>query len=159
MNAGMWVGNHSYTHPHMTTLSSSQMSSEITRTQQAIQSATGAAPKLFRPPYGETNATLKSIESQNGLTEVLWNVDSQDWNGATTAQIVAAVGRLQNGDVILMHDQYQTSLQAIPQIAQNLKSRGLCPGMISTSTAGRLRLTVAVQLLLQAQVQRRKPKA
>lgn len=134
VNAGMWVGNHSYTHPHMTTLSSSQMSSEITRTQQAIQSATGAAPKLFRPPYGETNATLKSIESQNGLTEVLWNVDSQDWNGATTAQIVTAAGRLQNGDVILMHDQYQTTLQAIPQIAQNLKSRGLCPGMISTST-------------------------
>lgn len=134
VNAGMWVGNHSYTHPHMTTLSSSQMSTEITRTQQAIQSATGAAPKLFRPPYGETNATLKSIESQNGLTEVLWNVDSQDWNGATTAQIVAAAGRLQNGDVILMHDQYQTTLQAIPQIAQNLKSRGLCPGMISTST-------------------------
>jgi len=134
VNAGMWVGNHSYTHPHMTTLSSSQMSSEITRTQQAIQAATGTAPKLFRPPYGETNATLKSIESQNGLTEVLWSVDSQDWNGATTAQIVAAAGRMQNGDVILMHDQYQTTLQAIPQIAQNLKNRGLCPGMISTST-------------------------
>lgn len=134
VTAGMWVGNHSYTHPHMTTLSSSQMSSEITRTQQAIQSATGTAPKLFRPPYGETNATLKSIEQQNGLTEVLWNVDSQDWNGASTAQIVAAVGMMQNGDVILMHDQYQTTLQAIPQIAQNLKSRGLCSGMISTAT-------------------------
>jgi len=134
VTAGMWVGNHSYTHPHMTTLSNSQMSSEITRTQQAIQSATGTTPKLFRPPYGETNATLKSIEQQNGLTEVLWNVDSQDWNGASTAQIVAAVGTMQNGDVILMHDQYQTTLQAIPQIAQNLKSRGLCSGMISTST-------------------------
>ncbi|GAA0385405.1 polysaccharide deacetylase family protein [Paenibacillus motobuensis] len=134
VNAGMWVGNHSYTHPHMTTLSTSQMSLEITWTQQAIQSATGTVPKLFRPPYGETNATLKSIEQQNGLTEVLWNVDSQDWNGASTAQIVAAVGTLQNGDVILMHDQYQTTLQAIPQIAQNLKSRGLCSGMISTST-------------------------
>ncbi|GIP56718.1 polysaccharide deacetylase family protein [Paenibacillus woosongensis] len=134
VSAGMWVGNHSYTHPHMTTLSSSQMSSEITRTQQAIQSATGSAPKLFRPPYGETNATLKSILSQNGLTEVLWNVDSQDWNGASTAQIVAAAGRLQNGDVILMHDQYQATLQAIPQIAQNLKNRGLCSGMISPST-------------------------
>ncbi|RKP58227.1 carbohydrate-binding protein [Cohnella endophytica] len=134
VSAGMWVGNHSYTHPHMTTLSSSQMSSEITRTQQAIQSATGTAPKLFRPPYGETNSTLKSIESQNGLTEVIWNVDSQDWNGASTAQIVAAAGTMQNGDVILMHDQYQTTLQAIPQIAQNLKNRGLCSGMISTST-------------------------
>ncbi|WP_110933310.1 polysaccharide deacetylase family protein [Paenibacillus bouchesdurhonensis] len=134
VSAGMWVGNHSYTHPHMTALSSSQMSSEIMQTQQAIQSATGAAPKLFRPPYGETNATLKSVLSQNSLTEVLWNVDSQDWNGASTAQIVAAAGRLQNGDVILMHDQYQTTLQAIPQIAQNLKSRGLCSGMISPST-------------------------
>ncbi|WP_019911009.1 polysaccharide deacetylase family protein [Paenibacillus sp. HW567] len=134
VTAGMWVGNHSYTHPHMTTLSNSQMSSEITRTQQAIQSITGTAPKLFRPPYGETNGVLKSLEAQNGLTEVLWNVDSQDWNGATTAQIVAAAGRLQNGDVILMHDQYQTTLQAIPQIAQNLKSRGMCSGMISPST-------------------------
>jgi peptidoglycan-N-acetylglucosamine deacetylase len=134
VSAGMWVGNHSYTHPHMTTLSSTQMSSEITRTQQAIQSATGTAPKLFRPPYGETNAALRAVEVQNGLTEVLWNVDSQDWNGATTAQIVAAAGRLQNGDVILMHDQYQTTLQAVPQIAQNLKSRGMCSGMISPST-------------------------
>ncbi|UPK46388.1 polysaccharide deacetylase family protein [Paenibacillus pabuli] len=132
--AGMWIGNHSYTHPNMTTLSSSQMSSEITRTQQTIQSIIGTSPKLFRPPYGATNATLKSVISQNGLTEVLWNVDSQDWNGATTAQIVAAVNRMQSGDVILMHDQYQTTLQAIPQIAQNLKSRGLCSGMISSST-------------------------
>lgn len=132
--AGMWIGNHSYTHPDMTTLSSSQMSSEITRTQQTIQSITGSTPKLFRPPYGATNATLKSVLSQNGLTEVLWNVDSQDWNGASTTQIVAAVNRMQNGDVILMHDQYQTTLQAIPQIAQNLKNRGLCSGMISSST-------------------------
>lgn len=72
--------------------------------------------------------------AKNGLNEVLWNVDSQDWNGATTAQIVNAVGTMQNGDVILMHDQYQTTVQAIPQIAQNLKNRGLCSGMISTST-------------------------
>ncbi|WP_017689004.1 polysaccharide deacetylase family protein [Paenibacillus sp. PAMC 26794] len=132
--AGMWIGNHSYTHPNMTTLNSSQMSSEITRTQQTIQSITGSSPKLFRPPYGATNATLKSVVSQNGLTEVLWNVDSQDWNGASAAQIVAAVNTMKSGDVILMHDQYQTTLQAIPQIAQNLKNRGLCSGMISSTT-------------------------
>ncbi|MEK4661416.1 polysaccharide deacetylase family protein [Priestia sp. FSL H7-0729] len=132
--AGMWIGNHSYTHPNMTTLNSSQMSSEITRTQQTIQSITGSSPKLFRPPYGATNATLKSVVSQSGLTEVLWNVDSQDWNGASATQIVAAVNTMKSGDVILMHDQYQTTLQAIPQIAQNLKNRGLCSGMISPAT-------------------------
>ncbi|GGH51953.1 hypothetical protein GCM10008014_18170 [Paenibacillus silvae] len=132
--AGMWIGNHSYTHPDMTKLNASQMASEITRTQQTIQSITGTTPTLFRPPYGATNATLKSVISQNGLREMLWNVDSQDWNGASASQIVAAVNRMASGDVILMHDQYQTTLQAIPQIAQNLKNRGLCAGMISPAT-------------------------
>ncbi|MEU6426988.1 polysaccharide deacetylase family protein [Microbispora sp. NPDC046973] len=134
VDAGMWVGNHSYTHPHLTQMSSSQIQSELQRTQQAIQQATGSAPKLFRPPYGETNSTLKSIEQQLSLREIIWDVDSQDWNGASTAQIVQAASRLQNGQIILMHDQYATTVQAIPQIAANLRSRNLCAGMISPST-------------------------
>ncbi|MFC4117750.1 polysaccharide deacetylase family protein [Nonomuraea zeae] len=133
-DAGMWIGNHSWSHPHLTQLGSAQIQSELQRTQQVIQQATGAAPRLFRPPYGETNATLKSVEQQLGLTEVLWDVDSQDWNGASTAAIVQAAGRLQNGQVILMHDQYATTLAAVPQIAANLRSRNLCAGMISTAT-------------------------
>ncbi|WP_169983096.1 polysaccharide deacetylase family protein [Microbispora sp. H10836] len=134
VDAGMWVGNHSYTHPHLTQLSSSQIQSELQRTQQAIQQATGSAPKLFRPPYGETNSTLKSVEQQLGLREIIWDVDSQDWNGASTSAIVQAAGRLQNGQIILMHDQYSTTVQAIPQIAANLRSRNLCAGMISPTT-------------------------
>ncbi|MBE3013837.1 polysaccharide deacetylase family protein [Microbispora sp. NEAU-D428] len=134
VDAGNWVGNHSYTHPHLTQMSSSQIQSELQRTQQAIQQATGSAPKLFRPPYGETNSTLKSIEQQLGLREIIWDVDSQDWNGASTAQIVQAAGQLQNGQIILMHDQYATTVAAIPQIAANLRSRNLCAGMISPST-------------------------
>ncbi|BCB81719.1 hypothetical protein Pflav_081290 [Phytohabitans flavus] len=134
VTAGMWVGNHSWTHPHLPQMSSQQITSELTQTQQAIQQATGQTPRLFRPPYGETNATIRSIEAQLGLTEVLWDVDSQDWNGASTSAIVQAAGRLQNGQVILMHDGYQTTIQAVPQIAANLASRNLCAGMISTST-------------------------
>ncbi len=134
VDAGMWVGNHSWTHPHLTQMSSSQIQSELQQTQQAIQQATGSAPKLFRPPYGETNSTLKSVEQQLGLREIIWDVDSQDWNGASTAQIVQAAGRLQNGQIILMHDQYSTTVQAISQIAANLRSRNLCAGMISPST-------------------------
>jgi len=132
--AGMWIGNHSWTHPHMTQLGTAQMASEISQTQQAIQQATGVTPRLFRPPYGETNATLRSVQAQFGLTEVLWSVDSQDWNGASTAQIVQAASTLQDGGVILMHDGYQTTINAIPQIVANLTSRGLCAGMISPVT-------------------------
>ncbi|MFI7543605.1 endo-1,4-beta-xylanase [Actinoplanes sp. NPDC049599] len=134
VNAGMWVGNHSYTHPHMLNLSASEMSSELSRTQSAIQNAGGGTPKLFRPPYGETNSTLQSAASALGLRTITWDVDSQDWNGASTAQIVQAASTLTNGQTILMHDQYATTVAAIPQIAANLSSRGLCAGMISPST-------------------------
>src|SRR5690348_12795482 len=104
VSAGMWVGNHSYTHPHLIQQSQSQIDSEISRTQQAIANAGGGTPKLFRPPYGETNATLKSVEAKYGLTEIIWDVDSQDWNGASVSAIVQAASNLQNGQVILMHE-------------------------------------------------------
>ncbi|WP_328950901.1 polysaccharide deacetylase family protein [Streptomyces sp. NBC_00184] len=134
INAGMWVGNHSYTHPHLIQMSQAAIDSEVARTQQAIANAGGGTPKLFRPPYGETNSTLKAVEAKYGLTEVIWDVDSQDWNGASSDAIVQAVGRLTSGQVILMHEWPANTLAAIPRIAQSLASRGLCPGMISPQT-------------------------
>ncbi|QWB24994.1 polysaccharide deacetylase family protein [Streptomyces koelreuteriae] len=134
VSAGMWVGNHSYTHPHLTRLSQAQIDSEISRTQQAVGGAGGGTPKLFRPPYGETNATVKSIAARHGLTEIIWHVDSQDWNGASTDAIVQAAARLTNGQIILLHDWPANTLAAIPRIAQTLTARGLCAGMISPQT-------------------------
>jgi hypothetical protein len=118
----------------MTGLSAAQMQTEIGNTQQALQQITGTAPKLFRPPFGETNATLRSVEAQFGLTEIIWDVDSQDWNGASVASIVAANARLTNGQIILMHDWPANTVAAIPQIASGLASRNLCAGMISPTT-------------------------
>ncbi|MFD4954462.1 polysaccharide deacetylase family protein [Streptomyces sp. NPDC058451] len=134
VDAGMWVGNHSYTHPHLIQQSQSQIDSELSRTQQAIAAAGGGTPKLFRPPYGETNSTLKSVEAKYGLTEIIWDVDSQDWNNASTDAIVQAVSRLGNGQIILMHEWPANTLAAIPRIAQTLASKGLCSGMISPQT-------------------------
>jgi peptidoglycan-N-acetylglucosamine deacetylase len=134
VQAGMWVQNHSYTHPHMNSLSSAQMQSELSRTNTAVQNGGAPRPNIFRPPYGEHNATLDSVAAGLGLRVVTWDVDSQDWNGASTASIVAAARRLQNGQVILMHDGYATTRAAIPQIMADLTARGLCTGMISAST-------------------------
>ena len=132
--AGMWIGNHSYTHPHLTQETYAQIDSEISRTQTAIAAAGGGTPQLFRPPYGETNATVQSVEAKYHLTQILWDVDSQDWNGATTSAIVAAAGRLTNGQIILMHEWPANTLAAIPGIAQVLASHNLCAGRISPQT-------------------------
>jgi peptidoglycan/xylan/chitin deacetylase (PgdA/CDA1 family) len=132
--AGMWIGNHSYTHPHLTGLSQAQIDSEISRTQQAIAAAGGGTPRLFRPPYGETNAAVRAVAAKYGVTQVIWDADSQDWNGASTDAIVQAVSRLTSGQVILMHEWPANTLAAIPRIAQTLAGRGLCAGMISPQT-------------------------
>ena len=134
VSAGMWIGNHSYTHPHLTQETYAQIDAELGNTQRAIANAGGGAPKLFRPPYGETNATVRSVEAKYGLTQIIWDVDSQDWNGASVSAIVAANARLSNGQIILMHEWPANTLTAIPQIAHVLAGKGLCSGRISPQT-------------------------
>jgi endo-1,4-beta-xylanase len=133
-NAGMWLGNHSWTHPHLTTLSPGRIASELRRTQIVLEELTGVSPRLFRPPYGDTNAGVRSAARRLGLTEIGWDVDSRDWDGASTAQIVAAARTLTDGQVLLMHDRYPATIAAIPRIVAELTSRGLRPGMISPVT-------------------------
>lgn len=148
--AGMWIANHTFTHPHLTQIGEPAAFNEINQTQQTIRQLTGLTPNLFRPPFGETNAQVRSDESRLGLTEVLWTVDSRDWAGASTEQIVQAAATLRAGGIILMHDAgFQTTVAAVPQILGGLSSRGLCPGRIvftpvNISGAGQIFHAVAV---------------
>jgi peptidoglycan/xylan/chitin deacetylase (PgdA/CDA1 family) len=128
------VQSHGFNHNDMGSYSAAQVTDQLSRNNQAIQNAGAPKPTIFRPPYGTTNATIRSAASALGLLTVTWDVDSQDWNGASVSAIVSAAGRAQNGQVILMHENQPNSLTAIPQIAANLKSRGLCPGKINPST-------------------------
>ncbi len=132
--ANGWVGNHSWTHTDMTTLTQEQITTELTDTQNALQTITGEAPVLFRPPYLATNATLQAVEASLGLTEVMADVDSQDWTGASTATILANISTAQDGDTVLMHDNLSTTRAAIPGIADFMTNHHLCPGMINPAT-------------------------
>ena len=129
------VQNHSYTHPHLINMGYQQIYDELNRTNQAIQSAGAPKPTLFRPPYGEVNANVNQAAQALGLRVITWNVDSQDWNGASASAIANAANQLQNGQAILMHDgSYTNTNAAISQIASNLRAKGLCPGRIDPAT-------------------------
>jgi peptidoglycan/xylan/chitin deacetylase (PgdA/CDA1 family) len=112
--AGMWIGNHTFTHPHLTQLGEPGTFEEIASTQWVLRDITGREPTLFRPPFGETDDQVRADEDRIGLLEVLWTVDSQDWNGATVDQIVAAAHALRPGGIILMHDWPPNTIQAVP---------------------------------------------
>src|SRR5256714_11538567 len=134
VSAGMWIGNHSYTHPHLTQLTKAQIDSEISRTQQAIANAGGGTPKLFRPPFGSSNSTVRSVEAKYGLREIIWDISTGDWTGVSVDRIVEANSKLTNGQIILMHDGPPNTVTALPRIAQVLAGHGLCAGMISPQT-------------------------
>lgn len=128
--AGMWIGNHTYTHPHLPEVGEAAFT-EIHGTQQVLHRITGEWPALFRPPYGETNDQVRADEARLDLLEVLWTVDSRDWAGATADDIVATARALQPGGILLMHDWAQASIDALPQIINDLRDRGLHPGKIA----------------------------
>ena len=133
-SGGMWIGNHSFSHPHMLTLGPDEMRDELARTQSAIEVGGGGTPTLFRPPFGETDERLELVSAGLGMLHMTWDVDSEDWSGAGTEAIVAAADRLHVGGVMLMHDGYATTIAAIPKIVANLARRGLRPGMIDPTT-------------------------
>jgi peptidoglycan/xylan/chitin deacetylase (PgdA/CDA1 family) len=130
---GQWIGNHSYSHPFLDELGEPDAFNELLGTNQIIQSMTGTAPTLFRPPYGRTNAGIRQDATSLGMTEVLWTTDSFDYNGVSTADIVANAMQVQPGGIILLHEGYATTLAAIPQIVDGLAQRGLCAGKIVPS--------------------------
>jgi peptidoglycan/xylan/chitin deacetylase (PgdA/CDA1 family) len=131
LRAGHWVGNHTYTHPHLPAIGEPAAYQEIASTQFVLQQATGRLPTLFREPFGDWSDQVRADLASIGLLEVLWTVDSRDWAGATTDEIVAAAATLQPGGIILMHDWATASVAAVPRIAEGLRARGLCAGRIA----------------------------
>ncbi|MFI0407342.1 polysaccharide deacetylase family protein [Actinomadura sp. 3N508] len=132
--AGMWIANHSWSHPNLTRLPEEEIESELGRTQDLLEEITGTVTTLFRPPFGSTDATVKGVAESLGMTEIIWDVDTRDWSGRSAEEIVEEAVTVQSGEIILMHDGYPATIEAIPAIVENLRSRDLCPGMISPTT-------------------------
>ncbi len=123
MNAdGDEIGNHSWSHPNLTTLYPGQVAQQVAMTQAAITAAGVPAPTLFRPPYGAINTMVRSIIP---LPLLLWNEDPKDWQANNAAQVVASVDiNAKPGGIVDMHDIYRSTADALPQIVTDLTRRG-----------------------------------
>lgn len=102
---GHALGNHSWSHPKFSNLTTSQIKEEISRTENEIAILTGERKTtLFRPPYGDfTNADLNLV-SELGYKFILWSVDTLDWTGLSAEEIIAIVRRdLSPGAIVLQH--------------------------------------------------------
>lgn len=119
---GHLLGNHTYHHVQLNKVSSREAAQEILTTNNRIFEISGEYPSYIRPPYGEWN---ESLEKQVEMIPVFWTVDSLDWKVQDVETIRRhVVENVKEGDIILMHDGYDTSVEAALQIVDQLLAEG-----------------------------------
>nr|WP_274532164.1 polysaccharide deacetylase family protein [Ktedonobacter racemifer] len=122
------VENHSWSHVNLTVLPPDIVREQIQSTSIEIKQATGITPELFRPPYGSKNENVNNIARELGLTQILWSIDTQDWQQPGVDQIVKTVlTKIKGGDIILMHDgggNRAETVQALALIISELQQQG-----------------------------------
>ena len=115
------VGSHGYSHINFTNLDKEELNTEINSTNILFNSITNDKISLLRPPYGEYNDNVTSLN----YNIILWNIDSKDWLLKDSEKIYNNV--LKNacdGCIVLMHDIYPETIEATKKLIPELKSLG-----------------------------------
>lgn len=119
---GHQIGSHTYTHLKIQGSNQDTILQEINKTEVLLKSILGEGEYWLRPPYGLIDEQQKKLIK---TPMVYWSVDPEDWKTLDTAQIVEHVcSHVKNGDIILLHDFYPTSVEAALQIVDRLQKEG-----------------------------------
>lgn len=119
---GHLIGNHTYNHVKISDMSKEDACEQIEKTSALIRNLTGKDTEFVRPPFGEWN---KDLECSFVMIPVFWDVDPKDWTTKNVSDVVRRVlENTENGDIILLHDCYRSSVQAALEIVDELQGRG-----------------------------------
>lgn len=123
--AGHTIANHSDTHKAYSKLSYEEIKADIQRCNAEIEKCIGKAPALVRVPSGDyTNDAINAAENLSMQT-IQWSVDSLDWQGVSVEEMVERVtGAVENGSILLFHNDVKNTPEALRQILQILSERG-----------------------------------
>ena len=119
---GMEVASHTYAHKNLNKLSVEEIDEEINSTNIIFNEITGDNIKYVRPPYGNANELVRSRMSTPIIN---WNVDTEDWLSRDSEKIYNHIlENAEDGDIILMHDIYPETLEAVKKVLPVLRERG-----------------------------------
>ncbi|KAG1152212.1 hypothetical protein G6F37_000964 [Rhizopus arrhizus] len=136
-DAGHQIASHTYSHPHLMSLTNEDIVYEVRATEEEIENAIGIKPKYIRPPYGEADDRVKSILKQLGYKVLMWNVDPTDYDVYTMKDGSDRIQKVfdqvihekdsnlnvheDHGFISLQHDLYQVSIHQVPKIVRALQ--------------------------------------
>jgi len=116
------VASHTMYHQNLIKLPTASIQSDISEAKSVFKSILGYSTMLTRPPYGNVNDDVKTIVA---APMILWSVDTEDWKNKNTDSIVSiTMSEVYDGAIILMHDIYPTSVEAVPTLVDTLRQNG-----------------------------------
>ncbi len=119
---GHLIGNHSQNHLQLTSGNAEDACAQIRYTNEKIREITGQEPDYIRPPFGSWSDELGSLIP---MTVALWNLDPLDWKTQDRAAVVRYVeNHAEDGSIILLHDVYESSVEAALEIIDTLTAEG-----------------------------------
>ena len=127
MEHGHEIGNHTFTHPHMRMLTDEELRNEVQKTEDILAQNGIPRPRLFRPPEGFRSKQQVKMLSDVGYTTVIWSLDTNDWQGRASTEIVSVVlGGIRGGDILLFHDytSQKNTITALEELIPKLLKDG-----------------------------------
>ncbi len=122
VSEGHLIGNHTFHHVNLTALSEEEACRELTSTASLVEKLTGQRVEFVRPPFGAWN---DKAECTTDMIPVLWTIDTLDWCYQDARKSLSkVVGKVKENDIILMHDQYPETVEALALIIDYLQSEG-----------------------------------
>jgi len=121
--SGCEVANHTVNHANLNKLSAEEIKKEISNNQDKLNKTLGLSRDyLVRPPYGNANDTVKA---NAGHPLINWSVDTLDWQSRDPDAVMEIVKRdTRNGSIILMHDLYSSTAEAVKKVVPWLVEQG-----------------------------------
>lgn len=127
---GHEIGNHTYSHPKLTSLSDDAIIAEVKRAEQSILKAVGNKAQLtpyVRPPYGDRDERVVKVLLSSGYIPTYWAVDGLDWKkGISEDEVIEhVVSKSSPGDIVLLHATSPITSSALPRLIEGLRLKGL----------------------------------
>ncbi|KAH7343776.1 carbohydrate esterase family 4 protein [Rhizoctonia solani] len=125
---GHQIASHTWSHPHLPSLSASQTEAEFTRINTAIEGITGAVPAFIRPPYGEYSQVTQEVAGDLGQTIVTWDFDSGDAAGVSVADSLVAyterVSQRPSSVLTLNHETHFSTAELLDDVISLFQGAG-----------------------------------
>ena len=122
---GHGIGNHTFSHDMLTAIPAARMNWQILETNRLLEELLGTRINMFRPPYMATNQRINNFVRDLDMSIILWDIDPRDWENLNAQRIANhIIERVQDGSIIILHDLYATTADAVEIVLRTLTERG-----------------------------------